>query len=539
MTGKILGRGTWIDKVANSLVERERRLGRSLDIITTESGLGASGIPHVGSMADAVRSYAVTLALRDAGYVSKTIAFCDDMDGLRRVPDGLPRWLEAHLLKPVSLIPDPFGCHDSYGLHMSGLLREALEECMVEYEYRSGHETYASGALTPFIERILLSWRIIGEKIEELTGQTKFKESLPYFAICGNCGKIYTTRSLGYDDKNKKVHYVCEEAKIRGKTFDGCGFEGYVDIRGANGKLSWKAGEFAARWALLDVRFEAYGKDIADSVKVNDWISQKILGFEPPMHLKYELFLDVSGGKISKSAGNVFTPQVWLRYGSPKSIILYCLKRFRGTRRLSLDTVRKTMLEMDYLKDVYFSRVKVENPKKLTSMKSLLEYAHRLNPVKDVVIPYGLALNLALAAPPGGEEEFLVTRLKAYGYTEEEIKGEITGKIRFAVNWAKDIEEKAFERKLKLKVDEREALIDLREEVSRAIDPSHVQNTVFQVARRHGLKPRDFFPVLYTILIGRREGPRLGPLIMDMGRENVVKILSKYIGRDTKQRLEG
>ncbi len=530
MREKILGRGTWIDKVAYSLIEREKRLGRGLDMITTESGLGASGIPHVGSMADAVRSYAVTLSLRDAGFASKTIAFSDDMDGLRRVPDGLPRWLEAHLLEPVSMIPDPFGCHDSYGQHMSGLLREALNECGVEYEYRSGYETYASGSLAPYIDKILLNWRVIGEKIEELTGQEKFKESLPYFAICRSCGKIYTTRAFDYDEEAKRVHYACEGARIGDRTFDGCGFEGYADIGVADGKLSWKAGEFAARWALLDVRFEAYGKDIADSVKVNDWISRKILGFEPPMHLKYELFLDVSGVKISKSAGNVFTPQVWFRYGSPESIILYCLKRFRGTRRLSIDTVRKTMLELDRLKDAYFGRVKVENRKKLARVRGLLEYAHRLTPVKDLVIPYGLVLNLALAAPPRGEEEFVVSRLEAYGYGEEEIAGEVKGKIRYAIDWAREAEKRTLKRRLKLGVEEREALRDLMEEVSRARDSEQVQNAVFRVARGHDLKYRDFFPILYMILIGRGEGPRLGPLIMDMGRGNVVDILSRYIG---------
>ena len=122
MESKIIGRGTWIDKIAYELIEREKKLGRKLDIITTESGLGASGIPHIGSLADVIRAYAVTLALRDMGYNSKLIAFVDDMDGLRKVPEGLPDWLERRLLEPVSMIPDPYECHDSYGEHMSGIL---------------------------------------------------------------------------------------------------------------------------------------------------------------------------------------------------------------------------------------------------------------------------------------------------------------------------------------------------------------------------------------------------------------------------------
>ncbi|MEM2079822.1 MAG: lysine--tRNA ligase, partial [Nitrososphaerota archaeon] len=120
-TSEIIGKGTWLDKVASKIIERELSLGRDTSMIRTESGLGASGIPHVGSLSDAVRAYGVTLALRNLGYNSETVAFADDMDGLRRVPSDMPSWLQEHLLKPVSHIPDPFGCHNSYGEHMSSM----------------------------------------------------------------------------------------------------------------------------------------------------------------------------------------------------------------------------------------------------------------------------------------------------------------------------------------------------------------------------------------------------------------------------------
>jgi lysyl-tRNA synthetase class 1 len=115
MSGRIIGRGTWYDKMAAKIIEREQKLGRNLDLIRTEMGLGASGFPHIGSLGDAARSYAVTLALREQGYHSELIAFCDDKDGLRKVPSGLPKSLEEYLGIPVSDIPDPFGCHESYG----------------------------------------------------------------------------------------------------------------------------------------------------------------------------------------------------------------------------------------------------------------------------------------------------------------------------------------------------------------------------------------------------------------------------------------
>src|SRR5208283_5701978 len=82
----IIGRGTWLDRVASEVIAREKKLGRSLSNIRVESGLGASGIPHIGSLGDAARAYGVKMALEEAGYGSELIAFSDDMDALRKVP---------------------------------------------------------------------------------------------------------------------------------------------------------------------------------------------------------------------------------------------------------------------------------------------------------------------------------------------------------------------------------------------------------------------------------------------------------------------
>ena len=64
MSEDMIGRGTWYDKMAVTIVERERKLGRSLDLIRTEMGLGASSFPHIWSLVDAARSFAITLRAR-------------------------------------------------------------------------------------------------------------------------------------------------------------------------------------------------------------------------------------------------------------------------------------------------------------------------------------------------------------------------------------------------------------------------------------------------------------------------------------------
>jgi lysyl-tRNA synthetase class 1 len=283
---KIIGKGTWIDKLADELLQREKMLGRSIDLINVESGLGASGIPHIGSLGDAVRAYGVKLALENFGYKSELIAYSDDLDGLRKIPEGFPEWLKDYVAKPVSFIPDPFDCHDSYGSHMSSLLLDGLDNLGIKYKFQRGVDTYKNGLLKDQIHTILINSKKIGEKIAELVGQEKYQESLPYFPICSNCGRLYTAVAYEYLEDEKKIKYRCGDTTIGSKIIPGCGHEGVADITKDLGKLAWKV-EFAARWQAFDVRFEAYGKDIMDSVKVNDWVADEILQFPHPHHVKF------------------------------------------------------------------------------------------------------------------------------------------------------------------------------------------------------------------------------------------------------------
>ena len=349
---EIIGKGTWIDKLAHELLEREKSLGRNTDVLRVESGLGASGIPHIGSLGDAVRAYGVKLALENLGYKSELIAYSDDLDGLRKIPEGMKDFgLEEHIAKPVSLIPDPYGEHDSYGMHMSSILLEGLDKVGIKYEFRRAKDTYKQGLLKDQIHTILQNSTKIGEKIAELVGQEKYQKYLPYFPVCANCNRLYTAEATEYIADEKKVKYRCHDAEIGGKMVKGCGYEGEADITKDLGKLAWKV-EFAARWAAFDIRFEAYGKDIMDSVKVNDWVADEILQFPHPHHVKYEMFLDKGGKKISKSLGNVLTAQRWMEFGSPKSILLLLYKRITGARELGLEDIPSLMSEYNELEDI-------------------------------------------------------------------------------------------------------------------------------------------------------------------------------------------
>ena len=538
----VIGKGTWIDKVADTLIKREKKLGRNLGLIRVESGLGASGIPHIGSMADAVRAYGIALALKNFGFKSELVAYSDDMDGLRRIPQGLPHWLQDHVAKPVSTIPDPFGsCHSSYGMHMSSLLLDGLDKAGIKYQFQSGSQAYKHGTLTKQIDTILKNKSKIGRKIAEFVGQGKYTEVLPYFPICRNCGRLYTAVAQEYLPNDRRVAYICRGSRIGKEEIKGCGNKGEADITRGEGKLAWKV-EFAARWQALDIRFEAYGKDIMDSVRVNDWIADEILVYPHPLHVKYEMFLDKAGKKISKSSGNVLTPQMWLRYGTPESILLLLFKRIAGTRHIGLDDVPALMDEYDYYEDIYFGKISEDNLAKLTKIKGIYEYINKLNPPKqpDTHIPYRFIAQQASIFPPendGDRSERVFNRLLKYGMVREEKKSErIMNKIRLASNWEDDNTTKDEKFEIRLSDVHRKAVQELIESIrpfaglpDSPDNAKNLQSNIFSIARANGIEPKEFFALLYRMFLNTDRGPRIGNYLLDLGINRATSQLKRYL----------
>jgi lysyl-tRNA synthetase class 1 len=538
----VIGKGTWIDKVADTLVKREKKLGRSLDMIKVESGLGASGIPHIGSMGDAVRAYGIALALQNLGYRSELIAYSDDMDGLRKIPQGLPDWLKNYIAQPVSAIPDPFGqCHASYGAHMSSLLLDGLDKTGVKYRFQSGKQAYKSGLLISQIDVLLKNNDRIGKKIAEFVGQDKYTEILPYFPICRNCGRLYTAVAEKYLSDEKKVAYICQGGRIGKVDVKGCGYRGEADITKGEGKLPWKV-EFAARWQALDIRFEAYGKDIMDSVRINDWVADDVLGFHHPLHVKYEMFLDKSGKKISKSSGNVLTPQMWLRYGLPESILLLLFKRITGTRHVGIDDIPILMDEYDYYEDLYFGKVKEDNIAKSTKTKGIYEYINKLNSPKQpsIHIPYRFLVQQAALYPTSDESRYdkIFDRLVKYGMVKDKdkIDNNIIKKIMLAANWADDNTNQDEKFEVKLNDIQKGAILGLIETLrsfsnmqNTAENAKNLQSKVFDVARSNNLEPKELFTLLYMMFLNANRGPRIGNYFLDLGVNKVIQVLCKYV----------
>lgn len=564
-TENTIGKGTWLDKIAKTIIDRETKLQRPTNIINVESGLGASGIPHIGSLGDAVRAYGISMALQNFGYNSRLIAFSDDFDGLRKVPFGLPDWLNDHICKPVSSIPDPFGdCHKSYGDHMSGLLLEGLDACGIKYEFRSGTQTYKSGVLNDQTHNILINSQKIGNRISESTGQQKYTKYLPYFPLCEHCNRLYVANALEYYHLEQKISYECSGNIIGKKQVEGCGHRGESKISAGNGKLAWKV-EFAARWQAFDIRFEAFGKDIMDSVKINDWISEEILRYSHPVHAKYEMFLDKGGKKISKSAGNVLTPQMWLKYGTPESLLLLLFKRISGTRHVGIDDIPQLMDEYDLYEDIYFGKVKEQNESKRIKLTGVYEYINHLKPpqgLSSVHIPYRILIQQAGLFNNQNIENNIslqvLERLKKYGMIKEPDFTDpiLLKKILLAIKWVSDKvdidafgeneqepykfvlnkEQKNIVRGISTDLKNLESTIsktgslsqDARKDDSDSeVIAQQVQSIIFNYAKSNGFAPKEIFKLFYRILINADKGPRLGNYIVDLGLGNVIRTLDK------------
>lgn len=572
-----IGRGTWLDKLALDLVKREKRLGRSLDLLRVESGLGASGIPHIGSLGDAARAYGVKLALEDMGYKSELVAYSDDLDGLRKIPEGMPDSLSQHLGRPVSLIPDPYGCHDSYGMHMSSILLDGLDRVGIQYKFRRAADTYREGLLSDQIHTILQNSQRIGKKITELVGQEKYVDRLPYFPVCAECERLYTAIPTQYMADQRCIMYVCGDAVIGSQTIKGCGHKGEVDITKDLGKLAWKV-EFAARWAAFDIRFEAYGKDIMDSVRVNDWVADNILDFAHPHHVKYEMFLDKGGKKISKSLGNVLTAQRWLEFGSPESILLLLYKRIAGARELGLEDIPSLMAEYDELEDIYFGKTKIDNVAKLAKSRGLYEYANLLDPPKQSTMHVNYRLLVELARIFRQDRTVhIVKKLQEYNILGSSssnnnnpnqlmsVPPEVEKLITLAGNFADEFDTSRVPTGLDLDEPTRGALRELantlfaldtndnqstmttvqklyaqddddlaaqKADLHTSPDNSSlpdIQNMIYQIARSHNILPKILFKALYQIILGTTRGPRIGPFILDVGPRRVAEMILVYV----------
>ena len=240
------------------------------------------------------------------------------------------------------------------------------------------------------------------------------------------------------------------------------------------------------------------------------------------------MFLDKGGKKISKSLGNVVTSQAWLKYGSPKSILLLLYKRITGTREVGFEDIPSLMDEYNELENIYFGKIKLDNETKVIRAKGLYEYVNLLNVPKNPTpyVNYRLLTQLCKIFREN-RNQLVIKKLIEYG-TIKESNPEIDNLINLAGTYADDFDKPT---KVEVQMDEitKKSLKELATILSSDIEPDDLQNSIYQIAKNNGVQPKDFFKTLYQIILASERGPKIGPLIIDIGRKKVAQTLLEYL----------
>src|ERR1700728_1471823 len=374
----------WPFEQAKAIVARLKK--KPKDEVLFETGYGPSGLPHIGTFGEVARTTMVRHAFRvltEDKIKTRLLAFSDDMDGLRKVPDNVPNkeLLERNLGKPLTKVPDPFGTHSSFGAHNNAPLRGFLDTFGFDYEFASSTEYYTSGKFDATLLRML-------ERIEKVMAimlpslrEERAASYSPFLPICPRTGVVLQVPIVSHDVKAGTISYDDPETKERVT----------LPVTGGHCKLQWKP-DWAMRWLALGVDYEMAGKDLIDSVKLSGKICAALDG-TPPEGFNYELFLDEKGQKISKSKGNGLTIDEWLRYASPESLSLFMYREPKAAKRLYFDVIPRNVDEYQQFLEAYErqgTKERLSNP---------VWHIHGGAPPKaDNPVPFAMLLSLVTAS---------------------------------------------------------------------------------------------------------------------------------------------
>ncbi|HET9811805.1 MAG TPA: lysine--tRNA ligase [Sphingomicrobium sp.] len=482
-----------------------------------ETGYGPSGLPHIGTFNEVLRTTFVRRAFEElSDQPTRLIAFSDDMDGLRKVPDNLPNaeLLHAHLGKPLTRIPDPFGSHDSFAAHNNAMLRGFLDRFGFDYDFFSATECYASGRFDEVIRQVLRNWDgVMGVMLPTLREERR-KTYSPVLPISPASGIVLQV----------PVEVVDAEAGIIAFEDEGRRIE--QSALGGMAKLQWKV-DWAARWVALGVDYEMAGKDLIDSAVQSSKIA-RILGGRPPEGFNYEMFLDEKGEKISKSKGNGLSLEEWLRYGSEESLAFYIYREPRKAKSLHIGVIPRAVDDYWQFRERYPAQPveqKLGNP---------VHHIHAGKvPEQTLPLTYGLLLNL-VSLPGCGKKDTAWKFVQRYAPgTSPESDPELDRLIGLAVNYAADFVEPNLNRRAPTAL-EADALHDLDSglvNLPEDADAEAIQHLVFEVGKTHYGKEnlRAWFQALYETLLGSSQGPRMGSFIALYGIDNSRRLIAEAL----------
>ena len=485
--------------------------------IVLQTGYGPSGLPHIGTFGEVARTSMVVNALNHITDIPKEIiTFSDDMDGLRKIPDNVPNQeiLLKNLNKPLTQVPDPFRKFNSFGEHNNEMLKKFLDNFKFKYSFKSSTDLYKKGFFNDALTLILGKFDEIMEIILPTLGSERKKTYSPFLPICPITGKVLEIPVKEINKKEKKIIFDNDKHDLEASILNG------------NCKLQWKV-DWAMRWYALDVDFEMYGKDLIESAILSNRII-KLLGKTSPTGFAYELFLDDKGEKISKSKGNGITIDQWLSYASPESLSLFMYQNPKRAKKLYNEVVSKTV-------DDYFNFI--EKSKKQDQSQLLLNpvwHVHNGNvPKEEIIMSFSMLLNL-VETSNAETKDILWKFVKKYKPNIDEKNFPIFDKmVGYAIKYFNDVIKQS--KKYKIPKDpEKKALLQLvkiLESCNENMTPEEIQTQIYTAGKENGYKEnlREWFKLIYEVVFGDENGPRMGFFISFFGLKETIKLLKEKL----------
>jgi len=483
-----------------------------------ETGYGPSGLPHIGTFGEVARTSWVRHAFElMSAKPTRLLAFSDDMDGLRKVPDNVPNqeMLRAHLGKSLTSIPDPFGTHDSFGAHNNARLKTFLDRFGFEYEFLSSTECYKSGRFDKALLAVLANYEKVRDIVLPTLGPERRATYSPFLPVSPATGVVLQVPVTEWNEAAGTIVYQENGSKQE------------TPVTGGHVKLQWKA-DWAMRWLALGVDYEMAGKDLISSVELSSKIL-RALGGVPPDGFNYELFLDDEGQKISKSKGNGLSVEEWLDYGTEESLSLFMFQKPRVAKKLYFDVIPKNVDDYAALLDQYRTRdatpeQKLENP---------VWHIHSGKPPGEVYpVSFALLLNL-VSASNAHNRDVLWGFIRAYAPEASPDKNPGLDKlVGHAIRYYDDFVKPA-KRYRAANEKERAALSELAAKLrgfATERDAEKVQYEVYEIGKRHHFEPlREWFKAIYEVLFGQSQGPRFGSFAVLFGCTETAALIDRAL----------
>jgi lysyl-tRNA synthetase, class I len=534
----------WPFEEARKLVERVKRFERKE--VVFETGYGPSGLPHLGTFGEVARTSMVRHAFRTLtgdSIKTKLIAFSDDMDGLRKVPDNIPNRdsLLLHLGKPLTQVPDPFGEYDSFAAHNNARLRAFLDQFGFEYEFMSSTETYKSGRFDSALLRMLNCFDEVQAIMLPSLREERAATYSPFLPIHPRTGVVMQAPVHAHNPGTGTIRWRDPTTEEEFET----------PVTGGHCKLQWKP-DWAMRWHALGVDYEMAGKDLIDSVKLSSRIA-RALGSEPPTGFNYELFLDENGQKISKTKGNGLTIEQWLAYASPESLASFMFQKPSAAKRLYFDVIPRTVDDYFGFLEAYPRQTWKER------LGNPVWHIHSGTPPDAEVltdgergmaaISFAMLLNLAAVSNTENPSVLWVFLRRYYPLVSPETHPRLDSLVRYAVAYFRDFvapkkhyrEADDVERSVLMKIS------SSLSQLSTKASAEEIQHTLYDIARpipryqdysakgattsRPGVS-NEFFNMIYAILLGENRGPRLGSFIAIYGLNETRQLIHKALANE-------